>query len=133
MELTIKEMAEMMGVTTHTLRYYEKEGIIVDVDRDPQGNRIYHDHTIEWLGFIKCLKETGMSIKDLKHFAALSMGEDDTIPERKEILYAHRRIMEKQLEETIEYLKRINGKIEYYESLDDEMKPTPLAHEHEKA
>lgn len=131
MEYSIKDMAEHMGVTAHTLRYYEKEGIIPFVDRDDQGNRVYKDHTIDWLGFIKCLRETGMSIKDLKHFATLSMSGDHTIPERKEILYAHRKIMEKQLEDTITYLKKINWKIEYYESLSSDELPTPLEHEKE--
>ncbi len=128
MAYTIKEMAEKMGVSPHTLRYYEKEGIVPNVDRDENGNRVYREHTIEWLGFIKCLRETGMSIKDLKHFAKLSMGPDTTIPERKEVLYAHREVMEKQLEDTINYLKRINGKIDYYESLDLQEMPTPKEH-----
>jgi DNA-binding transcriptional MerR regulator len=119
MQYSIKEAAEFMGVTAHTLRYYEKEGILPYIQRDDYGNRVFHENNIEWMGFIKCLRETGMSIKELKHFADLNLSGEHTIPLRKEILYKHRLLMEKKLEETQKYLERINGKITYYESLND--------------
>lgn len=123
MSYTIREASEALGFSTHTLRYYEKEGIIPFVERDDSGNRIYQDHAFEWLHLVKCLKETGMSIKDLKHFADLSMGGDQTVEERKAILYTHRENLERELEQTLKHLKKINGKIDYYENL--EVKPVP--------
>lgn len=130
MGYSIKEVSNELGFSAHTLRYYEKEGIIPYIDRDESGNRVYRDYIFEWLHMVKCLKETGMTIKDLKHFANLSMGGDNTVPERKQILYDHKHKLEEQLQQTLKHLEKINGKINYYENLD--VKPTPNRKEAEK-
>lgn len=121
MTYKIKEISEELGFfSAHTLRYYEKEGIIPHVKkRDDNGNRLYEQHIYDWLSLVKCLKKsTGMSIKDLKHIARLTFAGDETIVKRLEVLRAHRsKKMEQQLKDTMMYLERIEGKIGYYESL----------------
>ncbi len=121
MTYKIKEISEELGFSAHTLRYYEKEGIIPHVKRDDNGNRLYEQHIYDWLSLVKCLKSTGMSIKDLKHIARLTFAGDETIVKRLEVLRAHRSKMEQQLKDTMMYLERIEGKIGYYESLTEKV------------
>ena len=66
MTYTIGEMAKILGVTTSTLRYYDKEGVIPFVERSEGGQRIFKDDDISWLRVIECMKKTGMPLKDIK-------------------------------------------------------------------
>ncbi|PKM49909.1 MAG: MerR family transcriptional regulator [Firmicutes bacterium HGW-Firmicutes-7] len=116
MQYTIKEVAEKVELTPHTLRYYENEGLLPYILRDTNGNRVFSDTNVEWLRFVKCLRDTSMPISEMRHFVNLSMQGDDTVPERMEILYQHRENLEKKLKEMSIYLNNINNKIEHYES-----------------
>lgn len=117
MQYSIKEVAEKIDITPHTLRYYEKEGLLPFVKRDDHGNRVFDDSNIEGLKFIRCLRDTGMSIREMRHFVNVSMLGEDTVPERVAILYEHKENLQKRLEEMTTYLTNINNKINYYESL----------------
>ncbi len=64
----ISEVAKKMNVTSSTLRYYDKEGLLPFVDRTEGGIRKFKEDDFEWLSIIECLKNTGMSIKDIKAF-----------------------------------------------------------------
>ncbi|MGN1126318.1 MAG: MerR family transcriptional regulator, partial [Ruminococcus sp.] len=76
---TIGEMAKRLGVPTSTLRYYDKEGLLPFVERSNGGIRMFKDSDFEWLQIIGCLKKTGMSLSDIKHFIEMAMEGDDTI------------------------------------------------------
>jgi DNA-binding transcriptional MerR regulator len=114
MDYTIQEMTKKTGLTAYTLRYYEKEGLIIRIKRNKSGHRTYNDEDVEWIKLIKCLKVTGMPVTVIKKFIKLFLSGDKTIHERKSILLNHRQKILKKIEEYNYYLEKINFKIEHY-------------------
>jgi DNA-binding transcriptional MerR regulator len=117
MGYSITEVAEKTNLTPHTLRYYEKEGLLPFVDRSDTGNRDFKDKDMEWLELICCLKNTGMSIKQIKEVITLCLKGDDTLEIRREIFIRHREEVLSQIEELHKNLDKINCKINYYDSI----------------
>jgi MerR family transcriptional regulator, aldehyde-responsive regulator len=116
MGCSIKEAAEHVGLTVHTVRYYELAGLLPPLKRDGRKNRIFFDSDIEWLQFIRCLRDTGMSISEMKHFVEISLEGDHTIKDRIRILQEHKRDIETKMEEMNRFLKKIDGKLSWYQS-----------------
>ncbi|HEX2985679.1 MAG TPA: MerR family transcriptional regulator [Caproiciproducens sp.] len=114
MRYTIAQAAAKTGLTTHTLRYYEKEGLLPFVERNASGIRSFKDSDFEWLGIICCLKNTGMQIKDIKEFIGWCMEGDSTLEKRRQMFVCHKAAVEKQIEALQNYLKNIDYKIWYY-------------------
>lgn len=114
MELTIQQVSDKVGISSFTLRYYEKVGLLPSVRRNPKGRRIFNETDISWIELIRCLRNTGMSIEDVKRIVELSMLGDNTIPDRKQILRNHRLKMEQQMEELKRYIEKIDSKINWY-------------------
>ena len=83
--MKIGEIANKTNLPASTLRYYEKKGLL-KVDRDKNGRRYYKESDIEWIKFIRRLKETGMLIKDIQHYSELRYVGSITMPERLQIL-----------------------------------------------
>lgn len=90
MEFGIGEFSTLTNLSIHTLRYYEKEGML-QVRRDKSGNRRYTEENLQWITFIKDLRETGMSIKEIQEYAQLTFKGPETAERRVEILKKHRR------------------------------------------
>lgn len=112
--MKISEIANKTNLPASTLRYYEKKGLL-KVDRDKNGRRYYKESDIEWIKFIRRLKETGMLIKDIQHYSELRYVGSITMPERLQILQLHRNyVLEQQLKWT-EYLQNLDDKIEFYQ------------------
>ena len=112
--MKIGEIANKTNLPASTLRYYEKKGLL-KVDRDKNGRRYYKESDIEWIKFIRRLKETGMLIKDIQHYSELRYIGSITMPERLQILQLHRNyVLEQQLKWT-EYLQNLDDKIELYQ------------------
>lgn len=84
--MTIDEVAKHFRVTKSKLRYYEKNGVIKDISRDENGNRNYNQMDLIWINFFFNLKETGMTLKEIKYYIGLKKGGIETVKERKEIL-----------------------------------------------
>uniref|UniRef100_UPI00402AB160 MerR family transcriptional regulator n=1 Tax=Bacillus sp. DX2.2 TaxID=3073452 RepID=UPI00402AB160 len=105
---TIGEVAKILGISTHTLRYYEKETIIIPV-RDASGDRRYNDSHIKWLQFVIKLKETQMPIAKLKKYASLVLEGEHTALERLSLLEEHKHSIKKQ----IRTLKDADEMLEY--------------------
>ncbi len=95
--LTIGETAELLGISTHTLRYYEKERIVVP-QRDAGGDRRYDESHINWLKFVIKLKETQMPIAAIQKYASLVAEGDHTAEARLNLLAEHKRAIRAQLE-----------------------------------
>ena len=85
MAYTVGEMAKRLGVPASTLRYYDKEGLLPQVERSPGGIRMFQESDYEWLRMIGCMKKAGMSIRDIRHYIQLSAQGDDTIGDRLEM------------------------------------------------
>jgi len=115
--LTIGRMAEALGVTTHTLRYYEQAGLIRPVSRSEAGHRLYSPADIEWLRFVMRLKATGMPIAQMQAFAALRAAGIETAAERRALLIEHRQIVEAQLQQWQANLAAIEEKILTYDAM----------------
>ncbi|MDR1971299.1 MAG: MerR family transcriptional regulator [Treponema sp.] len=111
---SIKQVSEKTSLPPHVLRYYENEGLLPAVARSRSGIRRYQEGDLEWLALICCLKNTGMSIKQIKHFMELSMEGDRTLRERCELLREHKRNVEEQIREMGKHLEKVTGKLAYF-------------------
>ncbi|MCC8401720.1 MerR family transcriptional regulator [Paraburkholderia sp. MMS20-SJTN17] len=114
--LTIGEVAETIGVSTHTLRYYEQAGLIRPVGRTQAGHRLYSRADLDWLRFVMRLKATGMSISGMQQIAALRAQGHPTMRERRDLLVAHRAALLARIADLQSNLGAIEGKIAYYEA-----------------
>lgn len=114
MGYSIAEVAEKTHLTPHTLRYYEKEGLLPFVDRSESGNRDFKEKDLELLELICCLKNTGMPIKQIKEYIQLCLKGDNTIDVRREIFIKHREEVISQIAELQRNLDKINYKINFY-------------------
>ena len=111
--MQIGEFSRITGIGAYTLRYYEKKGLI-RVERDPGGRRDYREADVEWVKFIKRLKDTGMLLRDIKYYSDLRYAGDQTMPERMELLLWHLSFVEEQQRKWEEYRKNLDDKIEIY-------------------
>jgi DNA-binding transcriptional MerR regulator len=119
-KLTIQEAAEATGLSAHTLRYYERIGLIHPINREGNTRRCYTVDDIGWIDFLLKLRATGMSIKDMQRYAELQRMGDETLPERLEMLKRLRNQVEAHVEEMNEHLKLIHYKINYYSKVVEE-------------
>lgn len=115
--MTIQQVAEATGLSVHTLRYYERIGLIDPVDRAENTHRRYSPQNIGWIEFLTKLRATGMSIQQMQAYAALQRQGDDTLPERLEMLNAHRREVEAHIAALQEHLQLICCKVEIYQEM----------------
>ncbi len=112
---SIKDVSEKTGLSAHTLRYYEREGLLSGVERSPGGFRQYTDADLEALWLICCLKNTGMSLQEIMRFVTLAREGDRTLKQRLELLQAHRDDVIARMEEMQQYLDKVNWKISFYD------------------
>jgi DNA-binding transcriptional MerR regulator len=115
--LTIHEAATETGLTTHTLRYYERVGLIPSVARAANGHRRYSEEDLGWIEFVKCLRSTGMPISEMQRYVELEAQGDSTARARLELLEAHRQRIKVKMKQLEAFLERIEGKIVYYREL----------------
>lgn len=116
-KLTIQEAAQATGLSEHTLRYYERIGLIHPIDRGQNTHRRYTRDDVGWIDFLTKLRATGMSIKDMQRYAELQRRGDETLAERVEMLKALRDQVEAHMDELNENLRLIYYKIEIYQKL----------------
>ncbi|UQZ90669.1 MerR family transcriptional regulator [Deltaproteobacteria bacterium Smac51] len=114
MHYSIGQFAEATGLSAHTLRYYEKEGLI-EARRGRGGQRYYSEADLRWVEFIMRLKETGMPIRKIKTYADLRAEGEPTLAARLQMLQAHREHIMAELSRWSEHLKKMDLKIEYYQ------------------
>ena len=114
--LSIAEAAELTGLTAHTLRYYERDGLMLAaVDRSASGHRRYSTQDLGWIEMITRLRSTGMPMRDVRRYAALVRDGAGNEAERLELLRAHRERVEAELAEVTRHLRAIDHKIGIYE------------------
>ncbi len=113
--MTIAEAARRTGVSVHTLRYYERAGLVVTtVDRTAGGRRRYHKLDLDWIVVCTRLRATGMPIKTIRRYAQLVSAGPGNEQERLALLEAHRADVTARLAEIQENLKIIDRKIDVY-------------------
>jgi DNA-binding transcriptional MerR regulator len=115
MGMTIAEAAERSGLTSHTLRYYERDGLMLSpVERSSTGHRRYTDGDLRWIEMVSRLRATGMPIRDVRRYADLVRAGSGNEQERLELLRDHRRAVLHQLAEVQDHLGAIDRKIGIY-------------------
>lgn len=107
MELKISEVSKKYDISISTLHYYEKEGMIPQIKKNESGIRLYSKNDLEWIELICCLRQTGMSVKEIKYYVELCSHGKSTVLERFDII----RNQKKHIEEQMEMLKKSYAKI----------------------
>jgi len=115
MRYTIGQVAKKLGLTAHTLRYYDKEGLLPFVKKGSSGARIFEDDDIDWLLILDCLKRTGMQLKDIKRYMDLCQAGDSTLQQRLEMFQSQKIKIEEQMKQLNQYMEKIDFKIAYYQ------------------
>ena len=124
MAYTISQIAQRFGVEPHTLRFYEKEGIL-HPQRTPSGIRTYSEEDVVQMEVAMCLKGTGMPLKEIKRYFDLVAQGDDTLDQRLEIFTSHREHVLEEIDTLQKYLCKIEHKIQWYQDF--------LAHQKKQA
>ena len=109
--LTVREASEFTGLSAHTLRYYERAGLIEPVARNAGGHRRYAQTDLEHLRFLHCLRDTGMPIHRMQDYATLASQGHVTLEARVELLDSHRRDVQGRIQELEDKLRIIDAKI----------------------
>ena len=113
--VTIGEAAEISGLTADTLRYYERDGLMLHpVGRSSTGHRRYSERDLEWVRLVTRLRATGMPIREVRQYAALVRAGGGNEQARLELLLAHRQTVLAQLAEVQGHLEAIDYKIGLY-------------------
>ena len=120
-ELTISKMAERCGLTAHTLRYYERIGLIQSVARGADGHRRYSAQDVDWISFINRMKATGMPIKSMLEFAAWRRQGESSIPQRRALLERHTDNVRAHIQELESALAALVDKIAFYRASESAM------------
>lgn len=115
MSYTIKEVSEMLGIPASTLRYYDRKGFLPFVERDKSGYRVFSDENLRTLRLIECLKNTGMSLEDIRMFFEWVMQGESTMQLRYEMFLNQRKEVENQIKALQKTLEVIDYKCELYD------------------
>lgn len=115
--MRISEVSERCGISSDTLRYYERVGLIPPVDRDPGGIRKYSETDMKRIEFVKCMRRVDLPIEVLTEYFRLVQQGDETIDARKDILQTQRDQLQARMDEMQDTLDLLNHKIRVYEDL----------------
>jgi DNA-binding transcriptional MerR regulator len=113
--MKIAEVSEQNGISSDTLRYYERIGLIPPVNRTESGIRDYNETDVKRVEFIKCMRTAGLPIEALIEYVGLVQQGDTTIEARKDILKEQRELLMARMKEMQKTLDMLDYKIEVYE------------------
>lgn len=113
---SISEIAKELNLTPHTLRYYDKEGLMPFVERTSTGIRVFKESDLGALKVIECLKSTGMPIKEIKKFIDWCSDGDATLQQRYDLFMERKAAVEHQIEELKKSMEVIEHKCMYYKT-----------------
>ncbi|CAM2953544.1 MerR family transcriptional regulator [Vibrio rarus] len=114
--MNIKEFSVLVELSSHTLRYYEKIGLLKNVQRNSSGHRVYSSQDLRWVGFIKRLKETAMPLDEILQYAKLRDRGEDSVVERQALLERHRENLKQHIAQQTLHLSALEDKITLYKS-----------------
>src|SRR3954470_15046504 len=120
--MKIGDLAKRTGLSTHTIRYYERIGLLPYADRDQSGQRDYDASILTWIEFLGRLKATGMPIREMLHYAELRDQGPTSEAARRELLERHRVEVRAKLAELAECLVVLDAKIAGYAGISKRMK-----------
>ncbi|WP_377266991.1 MerR family transcriptional regulator [Peterkaempfera sp. SMS 1(5)a] len=118
--LSPAEVVERSGFSLDTLRYYERIGLLDGIGRSASGHRRFSQDHLEWLGVLRCLRDTGMPIAEMRRYAQSAREGNCTLAERLALLTAHEARVEQHIAELRAQQDHLREKIAWYrEQLDD--------------
>jgi DNA-binding transcriptional MerR regulator len=120
---TIGQAAEETGLSIHTLRYYEKEGLLPNIKRSESGIRLFEDEDIQWIKLLQCLRRMDMPIVQLKEYAHLTLQTlqgHETMDERVHILENQKEMIEEHMNILKSHIEMINLKLDWYSRIKKE-------------
>lgn len=115
MGYTIKQVSEMTGLSVPTLRFYDKEGLLPELQRKESGYRIFSEEDLYSIELIECFKQSGMQIREIRHFMALVKQGDASLEERLAICQRHVKRLEEKMEDLRRALDHSLQTLEFYE------------------
>jgi len=117
--MNIQKFSKITNISAHTVRYYEKIGLLKNISRNASGHRWFTEKDIIWIGFIKRLKDTGMALANILKYADLRDEGVSTSQLRMQILQQHAQLLEEKIAEEQFHLKMLKEKIEHYANVID--------------
>ncbi|WP_318765854.1 MerR family transcriptional regulator [Lactiplantibacillus carotarum] len=114
MMYSIGAVAKKTGISSYTLRYYDKAGLTPFVKRDQQGRRVFDEDGLDSLALIRCLKQTGMPLEDIRQFIGWCEAGDQTLDQRLTMFEEQRQAVEAQIHQSLKNLQKVNHKIDTY-------------------
>jgi DNA-binding transcriptional MerR regulator len=118
--MNIAEFARRCGLSAHTLRYYERIGLLGSVTREANGHRTFGPRDLEWVEFLHRLRSTGMGIGEMLRYAELRERGDSTLAERQAMLVQHADALAASLRAQQAHLRVVRQKIAIYDGLIEE-------------
>ena len=114
---TVKEVAQIMKISAHTVRYYDNEGLIPFVSRTQSNIRMFSEYDLSWIRTVHCLRATNLSINDIKKYIDLCLKGNKTIPQRAKIIFNQEKNLKEYLKQLQEQMKVLQIKKKYYTDL----------------
>ncbi|MDD3153969.1 MAG: MerR family transcriptional regulator [Victivallaceae bacterium] len=114
---TVKDVADKLGMTAYTIRYYDNAGLIPDVDRTGGNIRMFSDHNLAWLKLIHCLRTTGLPIDEVRSYIKMCLKGESTIAARAELIFKQEKVLREQLKLLKKQMEVLAYKKQYYQDL----------------
>lgn len=114
---TVKQISDKFNISVHTIRFYDDQGLFPDVSRDHHGTRLFKEENLDWLSLVLCLRNTGMSVADIKHYIDLCKKGESTVSERYTIIMNQKKKAEADLQEMQGRLDLLRMKEKCYEEI----------------
>lgn len=114
---SMKQACEATGLSYETLKFYCNQGLVPNVKRDQNNRRMFDERDIAWIKSLTCLKDCGMSLREMKTYLALCLQGPDSIPERKEILEEKRKALLDAMENLKACVAYIDWKQQFYDDV----------------
>lgn len=114
---TIKQIRELTNLTEHTIRYYDKEGLIPYLTRTESGIRQFSEDNLEWINLVCCLRDSGMPVTEIKEFIRICLSDTDLLDDKKALLLKHRTKILADIATLENSLSIINYKIDHYKEI----------------
>lgn len=114
--MNIGEFSNRAGISPHTLRYYERIGLLRHIRRLANGHRDFSEKDLHWIAFVQRLRDTGMPLEQIHRYADLREAGDSTLVERQQLLEDHARKLRDSLAQQQRHLDNLEEKIAFYRS-----------------
>ncbi|GGD60454.1 MerR family transcriptional regulator [Paenibacillus nasutitermitis] len=114
-----KQVSQATGLSIHTMRYYERIGLIDGIERDKNGYRLFSESDIGWYKFLNYFRAMGMPIQEMQKFAAMRNPVVSTLTARRELMETYRKKVYEQMKELERTLVNIDHKIGYFKILEE--------------